>query len=129
MQQVLARREGLSQREIARRLGISRVTVKRALGSEGPPGYERGPRSSGFDAFEAQVMLLLRDFPRMPVTVIAQRVSWPGSITNLLRHVRGLRPLTKAKLCACRKLKSQLQEQFGHFRVGVSTYKACERLP
>ena len=42
--QVLARREGLSQREIARRLGISRVTVKRALVSEGPPGYERGPR-------------------------------------------------------------------------------------
>ena len=91
--QVLARREGLSQREIARRLGISRVTVKRALVSEGPPGYERGPRSSGFDVFEAQVMLLLRDFPRMPVTVIAQRVGWPGSITNLRRHVRGLRPL------------------------------------
>lgn len=38
-------------------------------------------------------MLLLRDFPRMPVTVIAQRVRWPGSITNLRRHVRGLRPL------------------------------------
>ena len=56
--QVLARREGLSQREIARRLGISRVTVKRALVSEGSPGYERGPRSSGFDVFEAQVMLL-----------------------------------------------------------------------
>ena len=91
--QVLARREGLSQREIARRLGISRVTVKRALVSEGPPGYERGPRSSGFDVFEAQVMLLLRDFPRMPVTVIAQRLGWPGSITNFRRHVRGLRPL------------------------------------
>ena len=55
--QVLARREGLSQREIARRLGISRVTVKRALVSEGPPGYERGPRSSGFGAFESQVTL------------------------------------------------------------------------
>ena len=91
--QVLARREGVSQREIARRLGISRVTVKRALDSQGPPGYERGPRSSGFDAFEAQVMLLLRDFPQMPVTVVAQRVGWPGSITNLRRHVRVLRPL------------------------------------
>ena len=90
---VLARRGGLSQREIARRLGISRVTVKRALVSQGPPEYERGSRSSGFDAFEAQVVLLLRDFPRMPVTVVAQRVGWPGSITNLRRHVRLLRPL------------------------------------
>jgi len=90
---VLARREGLSQREIACRLGISRVTVKRALDSQGPPGYGRGPRSSGFDVFEAQVTALLRDHPRMPVTVIAQRVRWPGSITNLRRHVRVLRPL------------------------------------
>ena len=90
---LLARREGLSQREIARRLGISRVTVKRALVSGGPPGYERGPRSSGFDAFEVQVVGLLREFPQMPVTVVAQRVGWPGSITNLRRHVRLLRPL------------------------------------
>ena len=91
--QVLARREGVSQREIALRLGISRVTVKRALDSQGPPGYERGPRSSGFDVFEAQVVALLRDLPQMPVTVVAQRIGWPGSITNLRRHVRVLRPL------------------------------------
>jgi len=51
--QVLTRREGVSQRDMAHRLGISRVTVKRALNPQGPPGYERGPRSSGFDAFEA----------------------------------------------------------------------------
>jgi len=78
----------VSQREIARRLGISRVTVKRALDSQGPPGYESGPRSSGFDAFQAQVMLLLRDFSQMPVTVVAQRVGWPGSITKLRHNAR-----------------------------------------
>ena len=91
--QVLARRESLSQREIARRLGISRVTVKRALDSQGPPGYGRGPHSSGFDVFESQVVALLRDFPQMPVTVVAQRIGWPGTITNLRRHVSVLRPL------------------------------------
>ena len=35
--QVLARRDGLSPREIARRLGISRVAVKRALAAVRPP--------------------------------------------------------------------------------------------
>ena len=74
--QALARREGVSQREIARGFGISRVTVKRALDSRGPPGYERVPRSSGFDVFETQVVALIRDFPQRPVTVVAQRIGW-----------------------------------------------------
>ena len=91
--QVLARRDGLSQREIARRLGISRVTVKRALAAVRPPEYERAAGPTGFDPFEARVAVLLRDNPSMPVTVIAERIDWPGSITNLRRHVRLLRPL------------------------------------
>ena len=90
--QVLARRDGLSQREIARRLGISRVTVKRALAAVRPPEYERAAGPTGFDPFEARVAVLLRDNPSMPVTVIAERIDWPGSITNLRRHVRLLRP-------------------------------------
>ena len=73
--QVLARRYGLSQREIARRLGISRVTVRRALAAERPPEYERAAAPTGFDPFEARVVALLRDHPLMPVTVIAERIS------------------------------------------------------
>ena len=49
--QVLARRDGLSHREIARRLGISRVTVRRALVSDGPPEYERAAGPTGIDPF------------------------------------------------------------------------------
>ena len=90
---VLFHREGLTQREIARRLGISRDTVKNALEAEEPPKYERPRVETSFDPFRAQVMCVLRDYPQMPVTVVAQRVGWPGSITNLRRHVRGLRPL------------------------------------
>ncbi len=89
---VLFYREGLTQREIARRLGISRDTVKNALESEEPPKYERAPASTSFDPFRAQVMGVLRDYPQMPVTVLAQRIGWPTSITNLRRHVRLVRP-------------------------------------
>jgi hypothetical protein len=76
---VLARREGLSQRTISPRLGISRVTVKRALVSEGPPGYERGPRSSGFDAFEAQVMPF-KGFLGQTEGLLGLVGSWPGKL-------------------------------------------------
>ncbi len=91
--QVLARRDGLSQREIARRLGISRGTVKRALAAERPPKYERAAAPTSFDPFETRVLALLRDHPLMPVTVIAERVGWPGGASTLRRHVSRLRPL------------------------------------
>ena len=97
---VLARREGLSQREISRRLGISRVTVKRALVSEGPPGYERAGGPTSFDPFEALVRALLVRFPGMPASVVSERVGWVGGSSTLRRHisrVRGeLRPVDPA---------------------------------
>jgi len=89
---VLFHREGLTQRAIARRLGISRDTVKNALEAEEPPKYERPRVETSFDPFRAQVMGVLRDYPQMPVTVLAQRIGWMTSITNLRRHVRLLRP-------------------------------------
>ena len=88
---VLHRRDGLSKREIARRLGISRVTVDRALSSDRPPRYERPPVDTMFTRFEPAVRDLLKAFPAMPTTVIAERVGWPGSVTNLRRHVRAIR--------------------------------------
>ena len=33
---------------------------------------------------------LLRSFPGMPVTVVAERVGWVGTVTNLRRHVRAI---------------------------------------
>lgn len=88
---VLHRRDGLSKREIARRLGISRVTVDRALASDRPPRYSRPAVETSFTPVEPLVRELLRVTPSMPVTVIAERIGWSGSVTNLRRHVRGIR--------------------------------------
>ena len=87
----LHRRDGLSKREIARRLGISRVTVDRALASDRPPRYSRPAVATSFTPVEPLVRELLRGTPSMPVTVIAERIGWSGSVTNLRRYVRRIR--------------------------------------
>jgi transposase len=89
----LARSEGLSIKAIVRRTGVSRNAVRRALGAPGPPKYSRPPRGSVFDAFEVRVCELLRADPRMPATVIAERVGWAHSVRLLRTHVSELRPL------------------------------------
>jgi transposase len=84
---------GVSISEIARVSGRSRNTVKAALASEGPPKYVRAPAGSPVDAFEPRIRELLRAFPRMPATVIAERVGWPYSIRTLSGKVAELRPV------------------------------------
>jgi len=69
--------------EIARVLGISRNTVKAALASDQPPKYVRRPAGSVADAFEPRIRELLKAFPSMPATVIAERVGWPYSVRTL----------------------------------------------
>lgn len=86
------RRDGLSKREIARRMRISRVTVDRALASDRPPQYSRPVVDTSFTPVEPLVRALLRGTPSMPVMVIAERIGWPGSVTNLRRQVRAIRP-------------------------------------
>jgi transposase len=88
----LHRAEGVSISEIARLLGIARNTVRSALASDRPPRYERPARGSKADAVEPQVRALLAQFPRMPATVIAERISWPYSLTTLKDRVRQIRP-------------------------------------
>ena len=73
----LRRSEGVSISEIARLMGCSRNTVKAALASEGPPRYERVRSGSLVDAYELRIRGLLTAFPRMPATVIAERIGWP----------------------------------------------------
>lgn len=84
--------EGLSQRAIAKRLGISRTTVSRALASPTPRSYSRPPRPSKFDDVEYVVRELLREFPDMPATVLAERVGWEGSDSWFRKRVAMLRP-------------------------------------
>ena len=76
----LHRSEGMPIKAIARVLGVGRNTVRRALAAEGPPKYRRSARGSKVDAVEPQVRELLRTYPRMPATVIAERIGWDRSI-------------------------------------------------
>jgi transposase len=88
----LRRSEQMPISQIARVMGISRNTVKAALASDGPPQYRRAPAGSVVDAFEPRIRELLKSYPSMPATVIAERIGWPYSIRTLSRRVAELRP-------------------------------------
>lgn len=88
----LHRTESLSQRAIARQLGIARDTVAGALASDGPPKYQRALMPSAINEVEPRIRALLTAYPRMPATVIAERVGWTGSISWFRERVRAIRP-------------------------------------
>jgi transposase len=88
----LYRAEKMPIKAIARAMGISRNTVRAAIGSDGPPKYERKPAGSVVDGFEPRIRELLRVYPRMPATVIAERIGWDRGLTVLKDRVRELRP-------------------------------------
>lgn len=88
----LHRAETMPIKAIARRMGISKNTVKSALAADAPPKYQRTIKGSIVDAAEPQIRNLLREFPDMPATVIAERIGWQRSLTVLKERVRILRP-------------------------------------
>ena len=88
----LRRSERLPIKAIARILGISRNTVRAALASDAPPKYVRKPAGSIVDGVEPQIRELLRAYPTMPATVIAERIGWDRSIRVLSGRVAELRP-------------------------------------
>ncbi|HEX6246521.1 MAG TPA: IS21 family transposase [Nocardioidaceae bacterium] len=89
----LHRAEAMPIKAIARLLGISKNTVKAAIASDGPPRYERVSRGSIVDEVEPRIHELLRQWPDMPATVIAERIGWTRSMTVLKERVRELRPV------------------------------------
>jgi Helix-turn-helix domain of resolvase len=89
----LHRAEQMPIKAIARVTGVSRNTVRRALAAEGPPRYQRPVRGSVVDAVEPQIRELLRVWPTMPATVIAERIGWQRSIRVLRDRVAELRPV------------------------------------
>ena len=89
----LRRAENMSISEIARVLGASRNTVKAALRSDAAPKYERKPAGSIVDAVEPCIRELLKAYPTMPATVIAERIGWSRSIRVLSARVAELRPV------------------------------------
>ena len=88
----LHKAEGLPIKQIARVMKVSRNTVRAALRSDGPPRYERAAKGSVADEFEPRIRELLRAFPSMPSTVIAERIGWPYSVRTLSGRVAELRP-------------------------------------
>jgi len=88
----LRRAEQMPIAEIARVMGISRNTVKAALASGNPPKYHRAPAGSVADRFEPRIRELLRVYPSMPATVIAERIEWPYSVRALSGKVAEWRP-------------------------------------
>lgn len=89
----LHRSERLPIRVIARVMGISRNTVRAALASDGPPAYQRRPSGSIVDEVEPAIRELLRAYPRMPATVIGERIGWAHGVTVLRGRVAELRPV------------------------------------
>jgi transposase len=85
--------EKLGVKTIARRLGIARNTVTSAVRSLDPPKYVRPRPPSLLDDVEPRILELLREFPTMPATVIAERIGWAHGMTILRRRVAELRPL------------------------------------
>jgi len=89
----LHRAEEMPVKAIARLLGISRNTVRAAIASDAPPKYVRKPAGSVVDGFEPRIRELLQAYPRMPATVIAERIGWDRGLTVLKDRVRELRPV------------------------------------
>jgi hypothetical protein len=85
--------ERMSIKAIARKLHLARNTVRNAARSAQPPRYVRTGTGSIVDAAEPQIRGLLKEFPDMPATVIAERIGWDRSMTVLKERVRLLRPV------------------------------------
>ena len=88
----LRRAEGLPIKAIVRVLGVSRNTVRAAIASDVPPKYERTAAGSIVDEVEPRIRELLQAYPRMPATVIAERIGWTRGLTVFKERVAELRP-------------------------------------
>jgi transposase len=88
----LHRAEGIPIKVIARVMKVSRNTVRAAIASDRPPKYERPAKGSIVDAVEPRIRELLRAYPAMPATVIAERIGWDRSVRVLRDRVAELRP-------------------------------------
>jgi transposase len=88
----LHRAEKMPIKVIARVMGVSRNTVRAAIASDRPPKYERPAKGSVTDAAEPRIRELLKAYPTMPATVIAERIGWQHSVRVLRDRVAELRP-------------------------------------
>ncbi|HUO48498.1 MAG TPA: IS21 family transposase [Acidimicrobiales bacterium] len=95
----LFHRERWSKTAIADKLAMSRNTVDRLLSLAEPPAYVRAKKRSALDDFEADIVSMLREHPKVPATVILERLrplGYTGGITVLKERVARLRPVLQA---------------------------------
>ncbi len=92
----LYRAEGMGIKAIARHMRVARNTVREAVRSDIPPRYERERKGSIVDAVEPDILALLREFPTMPATVIAERIGWPYSDPGPARPGGGAAAVVRA---------------------------------
>lgn len=88
--------EGMPKAAIAAKLGMSRTTVHRLLVLGEPPRYQRSAAGSKLDPFKDAIAALLREDPKVPATVLAERLrpqGFAGSLTILKDHLREVRPV------------------------------------
>ena len=85
--------EGIPIKEIARRFGLARNTVRAAVRASTAPRYARPPTGSAVDEVEPDIRRLLARHPRMPASVIAERVGWERGLTVFRERVHDLRPV------------------------------------
>ncbi|AZI57777.1 hypothetical protein EH165_06070 [Nakamurella antarctica] len=78
---------GVGFEPIARRLGLARNARRAALIADVPPRVERKRAGSRLDEFEPRIRLLLKEFPTMPASVIAERVGWGHSASVIAERV------------------------------------------
>jgi transposase len=88
----LYRAERMPVKAIVRVMGVSRNTVRAAIASDRPPKYQRPRKGSIVDAAEPRIRELLKAYPTMPATVIAERIGWDRSVRVLRDRVAELRP-------------------------------------
>jgi transposase len=125
--------EGLSKAAIAARLTMSRTTVHRLLALDRPPRYARRPAGSKLDPFKDAVAAMLRQDPKVPATVIAERLGrqgFTGSLTILKDHLRQVRPAFVAAASYQRTsyLPGELaQVDWWHTGLAVPVGKGCSR--
>lgn len=87
--------EKMSKSAIAEKLSMSRNTVIRLAAMTEPPKYERAPAGSQVDRFADQIAAMLAEDPKVPATVITERLrrfGFAGSVTIVKDHVRKVRP-------------------------------------
>ncbi len=85
--------EGLPIRTIAKRLHVHRDTVRSAVRSASPPVYERPAAPSKLDPYKEDIGKLLKGWPEMPATVMAERTGYGGGLSILRDYLREVRPL------------------------------------